>query len=247
MNSVAVPAEPDWHRTPRGRRTVALVLVLLIHILLVGGLLTLSRVQKMLPELRMQVFDVAPEPVPAPKPSPKAQQKTSGAPPKTPPTVKPKTETPPKLFTTELMPAIDITQLPNHSKDTPPGEGTGDAGPGKDSVAVYGPGGGPHGEPLYRAEWYTEPTHAELAYYQPKTIPTGSWATIACRTVERFHVEDCQELDESPRGFGLARSLRLASWQFRVKPPRVGGKYQIGTWVSIRIDWTETPEKEGPT
>lgn len=240
MNSVAVPAEPDWHRTPRGRRTLAILLVLLIHVLLVGAFLTLSLANKSPLERRMQVFDVAPEPVPAPKPTPaKAPHKVEGARPKTTPVVKPKTEVPPKLFTTELMPAVDITQLPNHSKDTPPGEGTGDTGTGHDSVAVYGPGGGPHGEPLYKAEWYTEPTHAELAYYQPKSIANGSWATVACRTVERFRVEDCQELDESPRGSGLARSLRLASWQFRVKPPKIGGRYQIGAWVSIRIDWTD--------
>ena len=98
---------------------------------------------------------------------------------------------------------------------------------------------GPGGARLYNAEWYREPSRAELAGYIPPGHGAGEWATIACRTVEKFHVEDCQELDESPRGSGMARALRQAAWQFLVRPPRVDGKSQVGTWVRIHFDFTK--------
>jgi protein TonB len=36
----------------------------------------------------------------------------------------------------------------------------------------------------------------------------------------------------------LGYAIQEAAWQFRVKPPRVDGEYQVGTWVQIRIDIT---------
>ena len=104
--------------------------------------------------------------------------------------------------------------------------------------ASYGPGEGPGGARLYNAEWVVEPTHAQLAGYVPNGAEAGSWALIACQTVARNHVENCAQLGESPRGSGLARAMRLAAWQFLVRPPRIDGKPQVGAWVKIRIDFT---------
>jgi len=99
-------------------------------------------------------------------------------------------------------------------------------------------GKGAHGETLYYAQWYREPTQAELRTYAPKMEPPeGAYGEIACRTVARYHVEDCYELSEAPAGYGLSRSVVNAAWQFLVLPPRLGGKMMVGEWVRIRITW----------
>ncbi|MCX7285632.1 MAG: hypothetical protein NTX28_16600 [Novosphingobium sp.] len=103
-----------------------------------------------------------------------------------------------------------------------------------DSASV---GQGPGGVRLYAAQWYREPTDAEIGPYLPQRRTQGDWAMIACKTIDKYHVEDCQELGESPAGSGLARAIRQASWQFLVRPPRVNGKPQIGEWVRIRFDF----------
>lgn len=103
--------------------------------------------------------------------------------------------------------------------------------PGDSDVA----GLGPNGEPLYNAEWYREPRDAETGPYIPKGLRAGV-ALIACKTAANFRVEDCIVLGDSPPGSGLARGIREAAWQFRVRPPRKGGKSLIGAWVRIRFE-----------
>lgn len=110
---------------------------------------------------------------------------------------------------------------------------------GKDAASVYGPGDGPGGAQLYNAEWYREPTSAELAGYLPSDMPRNGYGLIACQTVERFRVDHCRILEERPLGSGLGQAVRRAAWQFLVVPPRINGRPQLGAWVRIRIDYSE--------
>ena len=110
----------------------------------------------------------------------------------------------------------------------------------QDSAAVSGPGKGPGGVQLFEAEWYRRPSHAELSPYIPADAPARGYGLVACKTVDHYHVENCQTLGESPMGSGFARAVRLAAWQFLVLPPRVNGKVMVGSWVRIRIDYTRT-------
>lgn len=124
-----------------------------------------------------------------------------------------------------------------------PAKGSDEDGKGKDARTAYGPGEGPGGVRLYNAEWYRRPTDAELATYLPQKPGLEGWGLIACRTIPDYRVEDCTILGESPRGSGFGRAVQNAAWQFRVRPPRIDNKPQVGEWVRIRIDYTT----RGPT
>ncbi len=233
---------------PVSRRLVAFVIVVVIHALLALMLLTLApEFAKMAASPKL--FEAISINEPTPKPSEKPQQAAKAAPKSAAPVAKAPpvdvTDTPEtRPFSVHLFEAIDITKLPNRrdelaNADASVSEGNGRAG---DSVAVSGPGGGPQGQTLYQAEWQREPTNAELNYYLPRGAPRNSWAVIACRTVERFRVDDCVAIGEGPPGSGMGEAIRQAAWQFRVLPPRINGKPQIGSWVRIRISFTEDPD-----
>jgi protein TonB len=173
------------------------------------------------------------------KPSPRkveVTQTTAAARPRPAPLQKPDSTPPPPPvpappgfihLSHDDMAASDISKMPKVAS------GGGDSGTG-----AKGTGDGPGGAILYNARWYREPTDAELGPYLKGNAPMGAWAMIACRTVDHFHVEDCEEIEESPRGSGLGRGLRQAAWQFLVWPPRVDGKPMVGAWVRIRFDFT---------
>lgn len=226
-----------------GRRAVALFIVAIVHVLLVLALyLAGPRIPPLaeLPPIIVTLLpSIAPKPDRAPEPTPakvERKQVVRVARAKE----RPK---PPRAFDLPIiklsrseMESADISKIPTLTAErtADPGEGESTAG-----NSEFAEGAGPGGERLYKAEWFREPTHAEIAGYQPRPVPSGAWAVIACKMVDKFRVEDCQELAESPRGSGIARGVRRAAWQFRVRPPRLGGKDQLGVWVSIRIDFTE--------
>ncbi|MEO6092122.1 MAG: hypothetical protein ABIT04_09970 [Novosphingobium sp.] len=113
--------------------------------------------------------------------------------------------------------------------------------------AAVGPGEGPGGMHLYPADWYREPTDAQLAGYLPKDRPRAGWGTIACQTIEHYRVDNCRIIDESPRGSGLGLAVLNAAWQFQVLPPRINSRPQVGSWVRIRITYSERGAEAGWT
>jgi len=217
--------------TPPGRRASGMALAIAVNVALVLALLGVGiRPSQPRPPSSPLVVELIAESAPAPSPASAIRQAAPPQPPKPPIVlpVKPSLAPPPKLamleLTREEFAAADIAKLPKSD----PGAGAGDAG---DSEAV---GRGPNGEVLYAAEWARRPTATELGGYLPANAPQGS-GLVACRTIPGNRVEDCVELDNDPPGSHLARAVRLAAWQFRVRPPRKNGRPQVGEWVMIRI------------
>ena len=97
-------------------------------------------------------------------------------------------------------------------------------------------GTAPNGQPLYAAEWYRHPDDRMLRDYLSTAHGPG-WGLIACRTAPEYRVEDCVPLEEYPQGSQINRSVLAAAWEFRVRPPRLGGEPLVGAWVRIRIDY----------
>jgi protein TonB len=231
-SAYAFPPAPD--RSLDRRRAPALLLTLLVHLLLLLMLLKLSPPDwvRRRQEIGPITFQLSPD-------LPKAEQrraagevKRAGKAPPASPEKPPPLPAPAMPYLVPGLEHFDLRQVRSSATDTAA------ADQGRDSAAAYGPGEGPGGARLYAAEWYREPTSAELSYYLPPGRVVG-WAMIACQTVERYHVDNCRTLGDSPPGSGLARAIRQAAWQFLVRPPRIDGKPVIGAWVRIRIEFTE--------
>jgi len=244
---------PDQRRALLRRRLAGVLFALAIEILIVLLLLTLGPKESGTPkgDNIPKTFQLAPpreKKAAAEAPPTKQETRTvtklaPPPPPLPPPIINPNS---PKMIilTKDEFAKADIAKLPSKpaesaaaSTDAPDGGGGGDTS--GDSVAI---GRGPNGEPLFNAEWYREPTRAELTFYLPKGFRVGS-AMIACKTAPRFTVEDCVVLGDDPPGTGLARGMREAAWQFRVRAPRKGGQPILGAWVRIRFDFTERAER----
>jgi hypothetical protein len=145
-------------------------------------------------------------------------------------------------MTRQELAAADIARMPAPSA-APRGESESGSALARNSGDAAGVGRGPNGETLYNAQWYRRPTPAELAFYIRPGTPSIGWGMIACQTVPDYRVDNCQEIDQSPAGSGLASAVRQAAWQFRVMPPRIGGRPLVGAWVRIRIDYTSKGAK----
>ena len=244
-----IPPSARDRPSPR-RRAISFALAIAIEILLILAFFTLDFRPKR-PEFEggtISTFDLAASEEATD--ASKAQQPapaTPKPPRPLPPTIKPKIVLPERPLdllplSREEMQAADIAKLGTNAAGAELAQGNAPGGsvPG-DSERV---GTAPNGEPLYAAEWYREPTNQQLSTYMPKTMPDGGgWGLIACRTIDRYHVDDCVELGQSPPGSHLAGAVRQAAWQFLVRPPRVGGKVLVGTWVRIHIDYTVSDQQ----
>ncbi|QAY79029.1 hypothetical protein [Sphingosinicella sp. BN140058] len=194
-------------------------------------------------EVRLLPNDPIPSPNPQPrdKPTPEpaagAQKPPAPVPPKAPAPANPPAV--PEGYSFKLMEGMekfDLAQLPKGAPSAGTHLATGDSG----APAALEGGSIPGKERLFPAQWQRKPTRAELSAYFPKGLRAATgFGMIACRTIANYRVDDCEELEQSPAGSGLAGAVRQAAWQFRVMPPRVGGRTLVGAWVRIRIDYTQ--------
>ncbi|MCA1654516.1 MAG: hypothetical protein ABR588_02345 [Sphingomicrobium sp.] len=242
--------------SPR-RRTLSFALAIALELLLILALLGLGGKRPDRPSLGKGVLGITFLPNEAASPTPTRTRRqrpassradSRSAPRPLPPKIK--LPTPPAdhslpmlIVTRDVYAAADIAKLGTRGVPSPAGEGR-DAqlAEGDGDSAVVGTG--PDGKPLYNAEWVRRPTDRELGAYLPPNPPPVGWGLVACKTIAHYHVEDCVELGNSPPGSHLAGAVRQAAWQFLVRPSRVGGKELTGTWVRIRIDYTQEAERK---
>jgi periplasmic protein TonB len=242
-------------RSERGRRVVGLVVALLIEAILLIVLLTLNihneptaapgsltvvdlKAQNEPPDDREQPEQEASD---TSQPTEQPAQ-TQDTPVERPEPVQPDAVAPPPPIAQAVIPTP--FKLPSAKEPERPAKS-------EAPKQVYGPvdtgsqsgipdskvvGTAPNGEPLYAARWYREPYDGELSGYLSTANGPG-WGLIACKTAPQFRVVDCVPIEESPRGSMINRAILAAAWQFRVRPPMLGGKPQIGSWVRIRIDY----------
>lgn len=257
MQSTTSLSLPDRFRATFRRRGAAFVLALIVEILI--ALLLLGLIPTITPKQQPKpvVFGISTNEgnEPAAKQQAKAKAKAKAAqadkPEPRPQPVKPEIVLPPPVPQAKQTPSFLVLTREDYAtgdiskvKSGAPSTATADAGDAANGGSEGAgdsetAGKGPHGEQLYAAEWYRRPTDAEISpYISERARGVEGWGEIACRTVARYHVEDCQELGDFPRGSGYAGSVRQAAFQFLVKPPRVNGKLMVGTWVRIRITYT---------
>jgi protein TonB len=232
------------------RRVAGVVAAIAINALLLLMLLTLAPYTpgRKTDDGNLITFSVAPD-APHAASKPAVQQAAHAQARSTPPPVPPPVLiTPPSDLGLIHMSHEELAQVDNAMKAPPVVRPSSQSASNEDGShsgdTPTASGQGPHGETLYRAAWFREPTNAELGTYLPAHAPPG-YGTVACRTVARYHVDDCVALDESPSGSGLSRAVLNAAWQFLVLPPRVGGRIMVGEWVSIRITYRTVRSTSG--
>ncbi len=258
-----VPATPfaERLRTGAGRRTLGIGLALLIEALLLFLLLSLGTGERPAGKERsITLIDIRPDeasrqaPEEArPEPEQRAEEQALPQQPATEEPLPPRPAEPPLPRPAEpkaapTPPAILPIPFKLPSSTALPAS---PAQPAQPSRPVYGPpnaggslsssdtervGTAPNGEPLYAAAWYRKPRPEQLRGYLSTASGPG-WGLIACRTAPDYRVEDCVGLDEYPTGSQINRAVLAAAWEFKVRPPQLGGRPLVGSWVRIRIDY----------
>ena len=255
-NPVPATALIERVRTGAGRRTLGIALTLLIEIALLLLLLSLGATgqrdarEKTITLVNLKADEVPDEPAEQiaeaqPAPPPATEQ------PLPPP---PQSAEPPIPQLAEPRVPLPRTIIPSPSEQPPPAAiPATPIKPVPSARPLYGPpdrgrsasrdtervGTAPNGEPLYAAAWYREPGEELRAYLSTARGP--GWGLIACRTAPDYRVEDCVGLDEYPYGSQITRAVLAAAWEFKVRPPQLGGRSLVGSWVRIRIDYGAAP------
>jgi periplasmic protein TonB len=230
------------------RKAGGLLLALALEAALFLLLLTLGQNTAGVHEVAesLTTIDFTPEPPPADAPEPEQAEQPTALP-RAAPAPRPEVPQPPQPMPppAAVIPVSPPTQAPEPAAPATPrikavvrSQVSGPTGPPNrpttgDSERIGTAG---NGEPLYRARWYREPTDQELRGYLSTASGPG-YALINCRTVPDFRVEDCELVDEYPNGAQLGRAVLAAAWQFKVRPPQLGGRSLVGAWVRIRITY----------
>jgi protein TonB len=222
-----------------------MVVALALEGLLLLALLTLGRSvepppKAQLTEISLDARDMAEpeaeEPVPENSPPPSRERSA----PQPVETAAPVVAPAPVPVSRIPLPTAPTTPPPAERPPTPPravirdqAYGPPDTGaPGaSDSERV---GTAPDGSPLYAAQWYREPGAEFFGFFSAASPGSG---LMACRTIANFYVADCVPLGET-QGSRLNRSMLAGSGVLRVRPPRLGGRSLVGSWVRIRIDYS---------
>jgi len=250
-----------WRDASRRRKLASLAIALVIEGLILLLLLTLGAKIAGVEDSKETVTTMKSIEFAAP-PQPEPPAESSAA--ETPQETQPVTQQPEPMRPSPL--ALNPQPAPEQppAKPTPPQEAPKPQNPTPPKIGArirpgsgYGPvdtgnprtagdsevvGTAPNGEPLYAARWYREPTDQELAGYLSTAKGPGV-ALIACKTVSGYYVENCVLVGESPPGYQIGRAVLAAAWQFRVRPARVGGREQFGSWVRIQITYSIREKK----
>jgi periplasmic protein TonB len=234
---------PERFRERFGHRAAGIAAALALELLLLLALLSLS--QSVEPPLEPQLTEVdltAQEYVepeteqPEPEPERARQSQPIPQPTQAPtPTLQPAPALPVRIPLPTAPPAPEPEETPRPPRpgvrigqvQGPPNTGSPSSG---DTERV---GTAPNGEPLYAARWYREPGEEFYGFF---SAASPGWGLMACRTVPNFYVTDCIPLGQTP-GSMLTRSMLAGSGQLRVRPPQLGGRVLVGSWVRIRIDY----------
>ncbi|WEK47734.1 MAG: hypothetical protein P0Y56_05425 [Candidatus Andeanibacterium colombiense] len=233
-------------RAQLGRRSLAVIVTLLIEVLILLAIWSLGQSSK-LPEPQKQVvttFDAKEPPPDRPvekpredKQAPPQETRMVAPQPAPQPIAPPVPPAPPKPafipISPKQMAQADISDMPKGPPLKPgaPVYGPVFTGTSTDSKRV---GTAPDGQPMYAAAWYRRPAQSELEGYL-STAEHPGWATIGCKTAPDYRVEKCVLVDEYPDHSNYGRAVLAAAWQFKVRPPRLGGKELVGAWVQIKI------------